>query len=76
MGMVFLNQKVKIHYWHSSMKTESENEQSEINLVGVQKVRWDKGGTALADNCTFLYGNANHHLEKTLCAHGNHICSS
>jgi hypothetical protein len=32
--------------------------------VGVQEVRWDKGGTELADDYTFLYvnGNADHHL--------------
>jgi hypothetical protein len=32
--------------------------------VGVQEVRWDKGGTEPADNYTFFYGNRNtdHHL--------------
>jgi hypothetical protein len=35
-----------------------------LHLVGVQGVRWDKGGTEPADDCTILYGNENadHHL--------------
>jgi hypothetical protein len=36
----------------------------ELNLVGVQEVRWDKGGTARAGAYTFFYGkgNENHQL--------------
>jgi hypothetical protein len=29
-----------------------------LDLVGVQ-IRWDKGGTEIAENCTFYYGNGN-----------------
>jgi hypothetical protein len=36
-----------------------------LDLVGVQKVRWDKGGTVRAGEYNFLYGkrNENHQLE-------------
>jgi len=27
--------------------------------VGVQEVRWDKGGTVRAGDCNFLYGKGN-----------------
>jgi hypothetical protein len=30
--------------------------------VRVQEVRWDKGGTKPADDYTFFYGDADHHL--------------
>jgi hypothetical protein len=30
-----------------------------LDLVGVQEVRWDKGGTERAENYTFLYGAGN-----------------
>jgi hypothetical protein len=35
-----------------------------LDLVGVQEVRWDKGGTEPADDYTCFYGNGNadHHL--------------
>jgi hypothetical protein len=35
-----------------------------LDLVGVQVVRWDKGGTVSAGDCTFFYGkgNENHQL--------------
>jgi hypothetical protein len=35
-----------------------------LYLVGVQEVRWDKGGTVRAGDCTFFYGkgNASHQL--------------
>jgi hypothetical protein len=37
--------------------------------VGVEKVRWDNGGTETADDFTFIYGNGNadHHLDKDKC---------
>jgi hypothetical protein len=35
-----------------------------LDLVGVQEVRWDKGGIVRAGDYNFLYGkgNENHHL--------------
>lgn len=35
-----------------------------LELVGIQEVRWDKGGAELADDCTFFHrnGNVNHLL--------------
>jgi len=35
-----------------------------LNLVGVQKVRWDKGGMVKAEDYNFFYGkgNENHQL--------------
>jgi hypothetical protein len=30
-----------------------------LDLVGVQEVRWDKGGTVRARDCTFFYGKGN-----------------
>jgi hypothetical protein len=30
-----------------------------LNLVGVQDVRWDKGGTVRAGDYTFVYGKGN-----------------
>jgi hypothetical protein len=43
----------------------------ELNFVGVQEVRLDKGGTEPADDYTFLYGNGNadHHLGTGFIVH-------
>jgi hypothetical protein len=30
-----------------------------LDLVGVQEVRWEKGGTAEAEDYTFFYGQGN-----------------
>jgi hypothetical protein len=30
-----------------------------LDLVGLQEVRWDKGGTVLAEDYTFFYGKGN-----------------
>jgi exonuclease III len=30
-----------------------------LDLVGVQEVRWEKGGTERAEDCTFLCGQGN-----------------
>jgi hypothetical protein len=30
-----------------------------LDIVGVQEVRWDKGGTEWAEDCTFFYGAGN-----------------
>jgi len=42
-----------------------------LNLVGVQEVRWDKGGTVRAGNYNFFYGKGNerHQLGKEFFVH-------
>jgi hypothetical protein len=48
-----------------SLKTvERELGKYTLDLVGVQQVRWDKGGTERAEDYTFFYGaeNENHQL--------------
>jgi hypothetical protein len=41
-----------------------ELEMFKLDLVSVQEVRWEKGGTERAEGCTFFYGqgNENYHL--------------
>jgi hypothetical protein len=43
--------------------------------VGVQEVRWDKGGTEPAGDYTFFYGNGNadHHLGTGIFVHERNI---
>ena len=36
-----------------------ELEGYKLNLVGVQEVRWDKGGTVREGDCNFFYGKGN-----------------
>jgi hypothetical protein len=42
-----------------------------LDLLGVQVVRWEKGGTERAEDCTFLYGegNGDHRLGTGLFIH-------
>jgi hypothetical protein len=42
-----------------------------LDLVGVQEVSWDKGGTEPAGDYTFFYGNriADHHLGTGFFVH-------
>jgi len=42
-----------------------------LNLVGVQEVRWDKGGTVRAGDYNFFYekGNENHQLGTAVFVH-------
>jgi hypothetical protein len=44
------------------MKVAKEISKYKLDLVGVQEVRWDRGGTEPAEEYTFFYakGNENH----------------
>ena len=35
-----------------------------LDLLGVQRVRWVKGGTVRAGNCNFFYGKGNENLRR------------
>jgi hypothetical protein len=39
--------------------TARELGKCKLDLVGAQEVRWEKGGTARAEDCSFLYGEGN-----------------
>jgi exonuclease III len=65
MDMSFRTWNVRSLYRSGYLKTVSgELVKYKLDLVGVQEVRWDKGGTAQAGDYTFFYGNgdADHHL--------------
>jgi len=51
-----------------SLKTASEAAKYNFDLVAIQEVWWGNGGSELADNYTFIDGNA-YRLLYTL---GNH----
>jgi exonuclease III len=60
MDMRFGTWNVRSLYRSGSFKTVTrELGKYKLNLVGVQEVRWDKGGTEWADDCTFFYGDGN-----------------
>jgi hypothetical protein len=57
---------VRSIYRTGSLKTVvREFRTCKLDLVGVQEVRWEKGGTERAEDHTFLYeeGNGDHQLE-------------
>jgi hypothetical protein len=63
---------VECLYRSGSLKTLSRKlAKYKLDLVGVQEVRWDKGGTKLAGDYTFFYGNGNadHHLGTGFFVH-------
>jgi hypothetical protein len=65
MVMRFGMWNIRSLYRSGSLKTVSgELAKYKLHLVGVQEVRWDKGGTEPEGDYTFLYGNGNadHHL--------------
>jgi exonuclease III len=58
--MRFDTWNVRSLYRIGSLKTVArELGKYKLDLVGVQEVRWEKGGTERAEDCTFLYGQGN-----------------
>jgi hypothetical protein len=53
-------------YWSGSLEKTVATElgKCKLDLVGIQEVRWDKGGTERAEDYTFFYGagNVDHQL--------------
>jgi hypothetical protein len=41
------------------MTVARELARCKLDLMGAQEVRWDKGGTVRAGDCTFFYGKGN-----------------
>jgi exonuclease III len=57
MDMRFGTWNVRSLYTIGSLKTVArELGKCKLDLVGVQQVRWEKGGTEQAENYTFFYG--------------------
>jgi hypothetical protein len=69
---------VRSLYRAGSLKTVSrELTRCKLDLVGVQKVRWEGGGTEPAGEYTFLYGKGNENYELgTGCFVHNRIISA
>jgi exonuclease III len=60
MDMRFGTWNVRSLYRSGSLKTVArELGKYKFDLVSVQEVRWDKGGTDRAENYTFFYGAGN-----------------
>jgi mRNA deadenylase 3'-5' endonuclease subunit Ccr4 len=47
------------HGLYRSRSLKTELGKYRLDLVGVQEVKWDKGGTERAENYTFFYGAGN-----------------
>jgi hypothetical protein len=63
--MGFGNWNAKSHYTSGSPKTEARAlAECKSDSVGIQEVRWDRGGTEPVDDSTLSYDNwnENHHL--------------
>jgi exonuclease III len=51
---------VRSLYWSGALKMVARVlGKYKLDLVGVQEVRWDKGGTDQAEDYTFFYGAGN-----------------
>jgi hypothetical protein len=53
-----------MHRAGSLRAMEEEISKYKLNLVGVQVVRWDGGGTEPASEYTFFYGKGNENHER------------
>jgi hypothetical protein len=60
MDMRFGTRNVRSLYRIGPLKTVArELRMCNLDLAGVQEVRWEKGGTKRADDYTFFYGQGN-----------------
>jgi hypothetical protein len=65
MDMRFGTWNVRSPYRPCSLMTVAkEIPKYKLDLVGVQEVRWDGGGTEPAGECTFFYGKENENRES------------
>jgi hypothetical protein len=72
MDMNFGTWNVRSLYRSPSLRVVVEEiSKYKFDLVGVQKVKWDGGGTERAGEYTFFYGkrNENHELGKGFFSH-------
>jgi exonuclease III len=62
--MRFGTWNVRSLYRAGSLKTVAEEiSKYKLDLVGIQEVRWDRGGTEQRGIYTFFYGNGNENHE-------------
>jgi hypothetical protein len=58
------------------MTVVKEMSESNLDLVGVQEIRWDRGGTEPAGEYIFSYGKGNENYELStgvfLCIRGSY----
>jgi hypothetical protein len=54
----------RFHRTVALKRVASELGKNKLDLVGVQEIRWEKGGTERAEDCTFFYeqGKGDHQL--------------
>jgi exonuclease III len=72
MDMRFGTWNVRSLYRSGLLKTVAKKlGKYKLDLVDIQEVRWDKGGTERAEDYTFFYGagNEDHQLEKGVYVH-------
>jgi hypothetical protein len=67
--MIFGTWNVKSLYSAGSLITVAEEISNyKLDLVGLQDVRWDRGGTKPAGEYTFFYGKGNDYYELGTCS--------